>query len=117
VLDSWVGYTGGEAAAPTYRTVCRGDGHTEALKLQFDPGVLSYAALLQAFVDDPHVPTHCRENAQYQTAIWAQNEEQAEVARRVVAHSGKSIPVLPRSEWHDAEEYHQHFIKADDEDD
>jgi peptide methionine sulfoxide reductase MsrA len=39
---SSVGYTGGQAASPTYRTVCAGDGHTEAVRLVFDPKVLSY---------------------------------------------------------------------------
>ena len=36
MISSAVGYTGGEATAPNYNTVCRGDGHTEAVKLRLD---------------------------------------------------------------------------------
>ena len=49
-MSTRVGYTGGKTENPTYGTVCGGDGHTEALKVEFDPRVISY--------DDPVSYTH-----------------------------------------------------------
>ncbi len=111
-----MGYTGGTEPSPTYDSVCaRNNTHSEALKLAFDPEKTSYEALMQTFVDDPHVrapfTTLEPSRPQYRTAVWAQSEAQAETARRVLAEGGKeTIPVLPSSEWHDAEDYHQHFL-------
>ena len=41
VVSQRVGYTGGDAEEPTYGSVCGGDGHTEAVKIEFDPNVIS----------------------------------------------------------------------------
>src|SRR3546814_4018773 len=44
------GYIGGHAANPTYKQVCGGDtGHAEAIRISFDPSVISYADLLDVF--------------------------------------------------------------------
>ena len=49
---------------------------------------------------------------QYKTAIFPQSDRQAEVARRLVAESGKAVPVEEAATaWHDAEEWHQHFYR------
>ena len=54
--------------------------------------------------------TH-KSKPQYMSAVWAQNEQQAEVAKHVAERLGKqAVPILPKSEWHDAEEYHQKYI-------
>jgi len=117
VLDSWVGYTGGNTAdgapPPSYASVCGGDGHTEALKLKLDPRVLSYEAFLQTWLDDARVPCYPRpgEKAQYRTAVFARDARQAAAARRLVAESGKEVPVLVTREWFDAEGWHQHFYR------
>ena len=42
--------------------------------------------------------------------MWAQDERQAETARRVSHEAGKHVPVLQTREWHDAEEWQQHFL-------
>ena len=113
---SWVGYTGGSEPHPTYKSVCgKGNTHTEALRLEIDTETLSYAQLMQHLVDDPRVRAPFDgappPRPQYQTAIWAQDAAQAEVARRVLAEGGKeTIPVLAKSEWHEAEGWHQHFL-------
>ena len=107
VLDSWVGYTGGESANPTYDSVCSGDGHTEALRLEFDPSVLSYEQLME------HVYRQAEADSwspQYKSAIWAQNDEQREVARRVAQRLNKArVPLLDADTWYDAEEKHQKY--------
>lgn len=104
-----MGYTGGSSKNPTYRTVCRGDGHTEAVRLAYDPKVISYEEIMRLVMRD--ASTH-RAKAQYKSAVWAQNEEQAAVARRVAEKLSKSaVPVLAPSEWWDAEEYHQKYVE------
>ena len=42
-----MGYTGGSSQSPSYNTVCRGDGHTEALKINFDPKVISFEQVME----------------------------------------------------------------------
>lgn len=117
VVNTWVGYTGGSSPDPTYESVCAGDGHTEALRVQLDPAALSYEDFLEVFVDDPRVASHPsprdRGKPQYKTAIWAQDATQREVAARVVAASGKAVPVEDASAtaWWDAEDWHQHFYR------
>ena len=57
-----MGYTGGTKPNPTYDSVCRGDGHTEAMKVEFDPSVISYEALMQKFFAEAGAggDTRCR---------------------------------------------------------
>lgn len=47
VVKTRVGYTGGTAPNPSYNSVCAGDGHTEAMRVWFDPSVITYEQLLQ----------------------------------------------------------------------
>lgn len=50
--------------------------------------------------------------AQYKSAVWAQNEEQAAIVKRVAASMGKSaVPILPAVKWHNAEAYHQKYFE------
>jgi len=50
VLETAVGYTGGDRVNPSYRQVCHGDtGHAEAVEVWFDPGQMSYEQLLETF--------------------------------------------------------------------
>ena len=77
-----MGYTGGDTVdPPTYRSVCRNDGHTEAIRLEFDPTVLSFEELMRTFFEDPHVagyyPGASAEKPQYMSAVWALSAEQA----------------------------------------
>lgn len=55
ILKTSVGYTGGNPLVthPTYKTVCTGaTDHAEALRIEFDPGVVSYADLVGEFEVD-----------------------------------------------------------------
>lgn len=126
VQDSWVGYVrsplpepSGRSDSPaldppTYESVCNGDGHTEALRLRLDPRTLPYEALLRKFCSDPRISDHPNGGrgsaVQYRTAIWAQTPRQHAIAQRVVAASGKDIPIELGVAWHEAEDWHQHFL-------
>lgn len=115
VVETWVGYLGGDGDAPTYESVCAGDGHTEAMRLKLDPSVITYEQFLETWLDDPRVANYpsARDamKAQYKTAVWPQDEEQAAVAVRLVEASGKAVAVEEVATWHDAEEWHQHFYR------
>lgn len=104
-----MGYTGGSSKNPTYRTVCSGDGHTEAVRVVFDPKHISYEDLMRHVMED--ASTH-RTKPQYKSAVWVQNEQQAAIAKRVATQEGKAgLPVLQASVWWDAEEYHQKYVE------
>mmetsp|Transcript_36294 Transcript_36294/g.84786 ORF Transcript_36294/g.84786 Transcript_36294/m.84786 type:complete len:83 (-) Transcript_36294:734-982(-) len=75
---------------------------------------------MRHFFEDPHVRDNYAYSrgsvGQYGSAVWAQSDEQAETARQLARETGKSVPVLPAARWHDAEEWHQHFISSSDDD-
>lgn len=123
MLRSWVGYTGGDPGArdPTYESVCaRNNTFTEALRIEFDPSVLSFEALMSLYVQEPRVRRAvCRDGLsplfarpQTRIAVWAQDDAQTAVAQRALTDAGKAdaIPVLPPADFFLAEEYHQNFI-------
>jgi len=103
-----VGYTGGTSSSPTYDSVCSGDGHTEALKVEYDPSVLPYEELMRTVLQQADPDSW---SVQYQDAVWPQSEEQREIARSVAQRLGKArVPILDATPWHDAEEYHQKYL-------
>ena len=85
-----MGYTGGDRADPTYESVCRGDGHTEALKIEYDPSVISYEELMKRFFAENQ---HGGGKKQYMSAVWAQDEAQAASAK--AAAMASSISATP----------------------
>ena len=113
-MNTRVGYTGGEYPDPTYNTVCAGDGHTEAIKIDYDPSQTSYEELLDVFWEE-HNPTY-RSKPQYKSAIWPQDKKQEEIAaeskRKLEENFGKELATdidEPKT-WYDAEEYHQKYF-------
>jgi len=114
------GYTGGGIANPTYKQVCGGDtGHAEAIRITFDPEVLSYDDLLAIFFAT-HDPTQLNRQGndvgtQYRSAIFPQDEEQERKARealdRANAEQGGRIvtTIEPQGDWWPAEDYHQEY--------
>ena len=118
------GYTGGTVANPTYKQVCGGDtGHAEAIRVTFDPDVISYDELLDIFFAT-HDPTQLNRQGndigtQYRSAIFPQDEEQERRARagidRAKADNGGRVvtTIEPKGEWYPAEDYHQQYWEGE----
>jgi peptide-methionine (S)-S-oxide reductase len=117
------GYIGGNVPRPTYESVCSGTtGHAEAVRVTFDPEVVTFREILEIFftVHDP--TTLNRQGAdvgtQYRSAIFYHTTEQRETAERVIAElNGEKIwdapivtEVAPLSEFYTAEDYHQKYF-------
>ena len=78
-----------------------------------DPRIITFEELITRYFEDPHVRNVYpgdNQKPQYMSAIWAQDQEQSTIAKRVSDEVGKSVPVLERKDWYDAEDWHQHFL-------
>jgi methionine-S-sulfoxide reductase len=125
VIDTEVGYTGGWLDNPTYAdTHHSNSGHAEAIRVTFDPAVLSYENLLENWFFKLHDPTTLNRQGydagmQYRSAIFPQTPEQKVTAERVRARvdaSGKwkhpiTTTIEPASTWYSAEDYHQDYLR------
>jgi peptide-methionine (S)-S-oxide reductase len=124
VIATESGYTGGKTPNPSYQQVSAGGtGHTEAVRVRYDPAKVSYAQLVEYFWRhiDPTVKDRqfCDVGTQYRSGIYWQNEAErkiAEASRDALLKSGKLKQVLTEitaaSAFYPAEEYHQdYYIK------
>ncbi|MCC4231837.1 peptide-methionine (S)-S-oxide reductase MsrA [Sphingobium soli] len=114
------GYIGGTMPNPTYEQVCSGNtGHAEAIRITFDPDVISYGDLLDIFFAT-HDPTTLNRQGndigtQYRSAIFPHSAEQEQEARAGIerAQADQSAPVVtaiePQAPWYPAEDYHQKY--------
>ena len=114
------GYIGGHLADPTYKQVCSGNtGHAEAVKVTFDPAVISYADLADIFFAT-HDPTQLNRQGgdigtQYRSAIFPLSDEQRSQAEAAIerAQPGWSAAIVTTIEdsdiWYPAEDYHQEY--------
>lgn len=86
----------------------QGDGHTEAVRVEYDPERLSYEQLLGLFCAQKHVRKAKR---QYASAVWYHDgAQQAAAAEAIRRHGlGSVVELRAASEWHDAEEHHQDY--------
>ncbi len=116
------GYTGGTVASPSYKRVCEGDtGHAEAIRIMFDPEVISYDDLLDIFFHI-HNPTELNRQGndvgtQYRSAIFPHSPTQEASARAAIARAQEEHdePVVtaiePLAPWYVAENYHQEYFE------
>jgi peptide-methionine (S)-S-oxide reductase len=125
VWSTSVGYAGGITPNPSYEEVCSGmTGHTEAVRVVFDPQRVSYADLVKAFFEF-HDPTQGMRQGndvgtQYRSAIYTLSPEQAETAQRLakeyepeLARGGYgpiTTEIRPAPEYFYAEDYHQQYL-------
>lgn len=114
------GYTGGTTIDPTYERVTLGEtGHYEAVRVVYDPSVVSYAQLLDVFWRnvDPFDPRgqFCDKGSSYRGAVFpatAQETAAAEASKAaVVQRFGRAVEtaVIPALAFYDAEPYHQDY--------
>lgn len=124
VIDTMVGYTGGFTVNPTYRDVSRDvTGHAEAVQVDYDPSIITYKDLLEAFFRF-HDPTWCKSNSgsfasQYRSAIYVGDDEQREIAEQVIAYLNVSgiyeckiiTEINDAGVFYPAEDYHQDYYE------
>lgn len=123
VLGVESGYTGGKTVNPTYHDVSSGDtGHTEAVRVYYDPAKVSYEKLLAFYwrTIDPTAKDRqfCDTGNQYRTGVYYSDETQrklVEASRDGLLKSG-AVPrieteIAPLGPFYVAEEYHQDFYK------
>jgi peptide-methionine (S)-S-oxide reductase len=124
VLSVTSGYTGGSLADPTYKQVSAGGtGHAEAVRVVYDPGVVTYDELLDHFWHniDPTVKNSqfCDMGSQYRSAIFYHDEAQRQAAERSLARleNDKPFPqpivteITQADTFYPAEAYHQDYAK------
>lgn len=126
VIEAVSGYTGGTVVNPTYQQVIAGrTGHYEAVEVYYDPEVIDYQALLDAFwrMHDPSDAggSFVDRGQPYQSAIFYADERQEELARgakQALEQSGKfadpiATNILPLEAFYVAEDYHQdYYLKS-----
>lgn len=94
VISVVPGYIGGKVDSPSYRDVCNGGtGHAEAIRVAFDPAVVSYRALLEIFfvVHDPTTLNRQGNDigTQYRSAIFTTSDEQLHAALALIEELGE----------------------------
>jgi peptide-methionine (S)-S-oxide reductase len=125
VYSTQVGYCGGYTANPTYQEVCTGStGHAEAVRVVFDPEVVSYRELLRVFWEG-HDPTQGMRQGNdvgtaYRSCIFTYSDRQAWEAQEsrvrfqeLLAQAGFgeiSTQISAAGEFYYAEEYHQQYL-------
>ncbi|MEF3020707.1 peptide-methionine (S)-S-oxide reductase MsrA [Vibrio mimicus] len=125
VISTSVGYAGGFTLNPTYEEVCTGKtGHTEVVRVVFDPKRLPLAELLRAFWER-HDPTQGMRQGndrgtQYRSALYYFTEEQREIAEESKAayqallaaseQAAITTEILPAGPYYFAETYHQQYL-------
>jgi len=122
VLKVASGYSGGHVDNPTYTQICNGTtGHAEVIQVVYDPSVITYDALLQAFWQS-HDPTTLNRQGndvgpQYRSVVFYHNQEQKEKAEKYKAELDKNkvydklivTEISPYSKIFVAENYHQDY--------
>lgn len=121
VTSTTSGYAFGTKENPTYRD--HGD-HIEAEKVEYDASQTDYRTLIHNFLRTIDVTDDggqfCDRGHSYTTAIYAANDEEAQIAEDEIAKAeeylGKDVvtPVLREANFADAEEYHQNYYRSEE---
>ncbi|XP_074009599.1 mitochondrial peptide methionine sulfoxide reductase isoform X1 [Numenius arquata] len=125
VYSTQVGYAGGHTPNPTYKEVCSGKtGHTEAVRVVYQPENISFEKLLKVFWEN-HDPTQGMRQGndvgtQYRSAIYTFSQEQMEAAlqskeeyQKVLTEGGFgtiTTEIREAPEFYYAEDYHQQYL-------
>ncbi|RYY81347.1 MAG: peptide-methionine (S)-S-oxide reductase [Chitinophagaceae bacterium] len=123
VRDAVSGYAGGHTKAPTYEAVSAGTtGHAESVQVYYDPSVLSFRTLVQAFFASQD-PTQVDgqgpdRGTQYRSIAFYRNAEEKKIIDEEIVRlkaSGRyrkpiATQVLPLTVFYPAERYHQEYV-------
>lgn len=119
------GYIGGTLENPSYRRVCDGDtGHAEAVRIVFDPAVISYDDLLDIFFHTHDATQLNRQGndvgTQYRSAIFPHSPAQqasalAAIERAQAEHDRPVVTTIEDGDatWYVAEDYHQEYFERE----
>jgi peptide-methionine (S)-S-oxide reductase len=124
VIETKVGYMGGNLENPTYENVCTNTtGHAEVVEIKYDSEKISYDDLLNLFWKI-HDPTQVNRQgvdigSQYRSVIFYHNKEQKELAeksKKELDESGKykkpiATEITDAKTFYMAEEYHQKYLQ------
>lgn len=123
VQEATSGYCGGSVEHPTYEQVCGGrSGHAEVVHIAFDPAIIDYHALLEAFfvIHDPTTPDRQGHDVgtQYRSVIFTHSLAQETTARTLIAELDAArlwpnpivTAVLPAPTFWRAEDYHRDYF-------
>lgn len=121
VVETEVGYMGGESDSPTYEQICNFEtGHAEVVKVDYDETKLSFGQLLEFFFTI-HDPTTLNRQGpdvgtQYRSSIFTTSDDEKKVAQDVMKkiEDKKKIKIATKIEsklnYTSAEEYHQKYL-------
>jgi peptide-methionine (S)-S-oxide reductase len=125
VFSTQVGYAGGTTPNPTYREVCSGGtGHTEVVRVVYDPAKVTFDELLRVFWEN-HDPTQGMRQGndvgtQYRSGIYVAGDEERKLAEASRAayqaeltkagHGAITTEIAPLGEFFYAEDYHQQYL-------
>jgi len=124
VIEAISGYTGGAVDNPNYKQVSYTEtGHFEAVKVVFDPKIVSYRELVDGFwmTIDPtdRRGQFCDKGTSYLSAVFATPEQladakesKAEIVKNKPFAQDIVTPVLAATTFYDAEDYHQNYYKT-----
>ncbi len=123
VVETQVGYSGGNFDHPSYQDVCSGvTGHAEVVEVTFNPEIITYNYLLEVFWNIHNPTTLNRQGPdigdQYRSVIFYHNSHQEKLAlesKQKLEESGRYprkivTDILPVSTFWRAEEYHQQYF-------
>jgi peptide-methionine (S)-S-oxide reductase len=116
------GYAGGPIPNPTYKQITTGTtGHAEVIRIEFDPTVTSYRAVLDFFwaIHDPTTLNRqgADEGTQYRSIILTTSDQERATAEasRAAAQPGWGnrivTEIVPLETFYEAEEYHQDYFR------
>lgn len=118
------GYAGGSADKANYEAVCGGrSGHSEAIRVTYDPSQVTYGQLLKVFFFVAHDPTQLDRQGpdigpQYSSIIFYLDRQQKKIAERYIRQLDLATvfdrPIVTRlkalERFFDAEAYHQNYV-------
>lgn len=126
IYSTAAGYTGGYTPNPTYREVCSGlTDHAEAVRIVYDPAIISYDRLLQLFWENHDPAQGMRQGndlgTQYRSAIYTLTAEQMKLAQaslerfqQAMRASGDSraisTEIVQAGPFYYAEDEHQQYL-------